>query len=195
MICSFKNKRKFFVAPRLITSLQCASSQISENEPFATASGSGNPRWSHDVLGTVLPFFAFCNTSYDLLPKYVSTSLLRIQFNFFMPSLIFLMSHFEQSSQNNHSWKPNHLQDYTNSILGRKLHRHWHSTVLKNSLAGKGLKGHRSKDASYYYYYWSLLLAMQQPKIALCLWLNEVYQIKGLVKLNPSQFISLKSDQ
>ena len=36
---------------------------------------------------------------------------------------------------------------------------------------------------------------MQQPKIALCLWLNEVYQIKELVKLNPSQFISLKSDQ
>ena len=34
---------------------------------------------------------------------------------------------------------------------------------------------------------------MQQPKIAL--WLNEVYQIKGLLKLNPSQFISLKSDQ
>ena len=42
---------------------------------------------------------------------------------------------------------------------------------------------------------WSLSLAMQQPKIALCLWLNEVYQIKELVKLNPSQFISLKSDQ
>ena len=40
-----------------------------------------------------------------------------------------------------------------------------------------------------------LHIAMQQPKIALCLWLNEVYQIKGLLKLNPSQFISLKSDQ
>ena len=40
---------------------------------------------------------------------------------------------------------------------------------------------------------WSLSLAMQQPKIAL--WLNEVYQVKELVKLNPSQFISLKSDQ
>ena len=40
-----------------------------------------------------------------------------------------------------------------------------------------------------------IVLAMQQPKIALCLWLNEVYQIKELVKLNPSQFISLKSDQ
>ena len=37
-------------------------------------------------------------------------------------------------------------------------------------------------------------VAMQQPKIALCLWLNEVYQIKELVKLNPWQFISLKSD-
>ena len=36
-------------------------------------------------------------------------------------------------------------------------------------------------------------VAMQQPKIAL--WLNEVSQIKGLLKLNPSQFISLKSDQ
>ena len=104
------------------------------------------------------PFFAFCNTSCDLLPKYVSTSLLlRVQFYFFMPSLIFLMSHFEQSSQNNHSWKPNHLQDYTNSILGRKLHWHWHSTVFKNSLAGKGLNGHWRKDGSYYYYYWSLL--------------------------------------
>ena len=38
-------------------------------------------------------------------------------------------------------------------------------------------------------------VAMQQPKIAQCLWLNEVYQIKGLLKLNPLQFISLKSDQ
>ena len=41
----------------------------------------------------------------------------------------------------------------------------------------------------------ALLVAMQQPKIALCLWLNEVYQIKGLLKLNPLQFTSLKSDQ
>ena len=49
----------------------------------ASANGRGNPCWSHDVLGTVLPFFAFCNMSYDLLPKYVSTSLLlRIQFFF-----------------------------------------------------------------------------------------------------------------
>ena len=39
----------------------------------------------------------------------------------------------------------------------------------------------------------NILIAMQQPKIAL--WLNEVYQIKGLLKLNPSQFISLKSVQ
>ena len=38
-----------------------------------------------------------------------------------------------------------------------------------------------------------LHVAMQQPKIAL--WLNEVYQIKGLLKLNPSQFILLESDQ
>ena len=41
----------------------------------------------------------------------------------------------------------------------------------------------------------ALWLAMQQPNIALCLWLTEVYQIKGLLKLNPLQFISLKSDQ
>ncbi len=41
----------------------------------------------------------------------------------------------------------------------------------------------------------TLQVAMQQPKIAQCLWLNEVYQIKGLLKLNPLQFISLKSDQ
>ena len=40
-----------------------------------------------------------------------------------------------------------------------------------------------------------IVVAMQQPKIAQCLWLNEVYQIKGLLKLNPLQFISLKSDQ
>ena len=39
----------------------------------------------------------------------------------------------------------------------------------------------------------SIKIAMQQPKIAQCLWLNEEYQ--GLLKLNPLQFISLKLDQ
>ena len=41
----------------------------------------------------------------------------------------------------------------------------------------------------------SIKITMQQPDIAQCLWLNEEYQIKGLLKLNPLQFISLKLDQ
>ena len=41
----------------------------------------------------------------------------------------------------------------------------------------------------------SIKITMQQPDIAQCLWLNEEYQIKGHLKLNPLQFISLKLDQ
>ena len=82
-----------------------------------------------------------------------------------------------------------------------------HNKLTLAGLSQLGLNIHtlQQKKKTLYYNYMqmipkcsyksTLLLAMQQPKIALCLWLNEVYQIKGLLKLNPLQFISLKSDQ